>query len=259
MELGIKGRRAIVCAASRGLGFACANSLAREGVALVIAARRIEPLNQAAQLLRDRHAAQVDAVVADISTEEGRAIILERCSDPDILVTNCGGAPPGDFRQWDREDWLRAIDANMLAAIFLMKFTIDRMLERQFGRIVNITNVALKGGLPELGLSAGATSGLTGFVAGLSRQTVAHNVTINNLVPGRFETDRLRANMQATRERTGQTLEEVRADRLAATPARRFGHPDELGDACAYLCSAQAGYITGQNLVIDGGGYPGTF
>jgi 3-oxoacyl-[acyl-carrier protein] reductase len=259
VELGLAGRRAIICAASRGLGFACANALAREGVNVTIAARRRELLNEAATLLRERHGIAVEAVVADVASEDGRVEILARCPQPDILVTNCGGAPPGDFRSWSRADWIRALDANMLAAIFMIRATLDTMIARRFGRIVNITNVAIKGGLPDLGLSAGAVSGLTGFVSALARQTVGHNVTINNLVPGRFDTDRLQSNIQATAQRTGQSLEEARAARIALTPAGRFGDPGELGDACAYLCSAQAGYITGQNLVIDGGGYPGTF
>jgi 3-oxoacyl-[acyl-carrier protein] reductase len=241
------------------LGFACADALAREGVAVTIVARRVELLEDAAGWLRDAYGVPVITVVADVATETGREAILAACPDPDILVNNCGGAPPGDFRDWSREDWIRAVDGNMLSAIFLIRATVDAMIARRFGRIVNITNVAVKGGLPEIGLSAGACSGLTGFVSGLARQTVPHNVTINNLVPGRFDTDRLRSNIEATMRRTGKTLEEVREARLAATPAGRFGRPEELGNACAYLCSAQAGYITGQNVVIDGGGYPGTF
>ena len=259
MELAIAGRRAIVCAASKGLGFACAQALAREGVHLTIAARGAERLEQAAADLRRRYGTPVSAVVADVATEAGREAILAQCPTPDIVVNNCGGAPPGDFREWERADWIKAVDANMLSAIFLIRATVDAMIQRRFGRIVNITNVVVKGGLPELGLSAAACSGLTGFIAGLSRETVRHNVTINNLVPGRFDTDRLQSNMQDTMRRTGKSLDAVKAERLAKTPAGRFGDPQELGDACAFLCSGQAGFITGQNLVIDGGGYPGTF
>lgn len=258
MDLGIAGRCAIVCAASRGLGFACAQALSNEGVDLTIAARSAEALEKAAALLR-RSGIRVAAVVADVTTEAGRRAIRSACPSPDILVTNCGGAPPGDFRQWSRKDWLRAVDANMLSAIFLIRATVDGMMERRFGRIVNITNVAVKGGLPDLPLSAAACSGLTGFVSTLARETVRYNVTVNNLLPGRFNTDRLASNMEATRQRTGQSMEEVVRERLDKTPAGRFGDPRELGDACAYFCAAQAGYITGQNLVIDGGSYPGTF
>lgn len=259
MDLGIKGRTAIVLAASKGLGFACADALGAAGVQLTIAARRPEVLEAAAADLRRRHGVAVTAVAADVATEPGRAAILAQCPAPDILVNNCGGAPPGDFREWQRDDWIRAIDGNMLSSIFMIRATLDAMIARRFGRIVNITNVAVKGGLPEIGLSAAACSGLTGFISGLSRETVRHDVTINNLVPGRFDTDRLQSNMQDTMRRTGKSLDVVRAERLAKTPAGRFGDPAELGATCAFLCSRQAGYITGQNLVIDGGGYPGTF
>ena len=259
MELGIAGRSAIVCAASQGLGRGAAFALAREGVNVTINARRPAPLEETAEAIRSETGVHVTAVVGDITTEEGRAAVLAACPEPDILVNNAGGAPPGDFRDWSREDWIAAFDGNALAAIFMIKATVDGMIERRFGRIVNITNFAIKGGFPDLGLSVGAVSALTGFVGGLARQTVRHHVTINNLVPGRFDTDRLRSNMEVTMRETGRSLEDVRAERVARVPAGRLGDPAELGHACAYLCSTQAGYITGQNVVFDGGEYPGTF
>jgi len=259
MDLGIAGRHALVCAASKGLGYACAEALAREGVGLTLVARSAGPLQAAVDQLAARHGVPVRGVQADLSQEAGCAAALAACPAPDILVNNCGGAPPGDFRGWSRDDWHRAVDANMLAAISLMRGVVDAMLERGFGRIVNITNLAVKGGFPDLGLSAAACSGLTGFVSALARQTVAQNVTINNLVPGRFATERLRSNIEHDRARSGRSYEAEAAARLARQPVQRFGDPAELGAACAFLCSAQAGYITGQNLVIDGGAHPGTF
>lgn len=259
MDLGIRGKTAIVCAASKGLGRACAWSLAREGVEITICARGEEALRQTAEEIRKAFGAKVTAVAADVATPEGRAKLLAACPQPDILVNNAGGPPPGDFRDWSREDWLRAIDANMLAPIELIKATVDQMIARRFGRIVNITSSAVKAPLAVLGLSNGARSGLTGFVAGLARQTVRHNVTINNLLPGFFLTDRNRATMAAFAKEKGVSIEEAVADRIKHIPAGRQGDPAEFGDACAYLCSAQAGYVTGQNFLIDGGTYPGTF
>jgi 3-oxoacyl-[acyl-carrier protein] reductase len=259
MDLGIRGRTALVCAASKGLGKGCAMSLAREGVNLVITARGREALEVTAQEFRTAFKIQVTTVVGDIATEEGRAAALKACSSPDILVNNAGGPPPGDFRQWDRDAWLKALDANMLAPILLIRAVIDRMIERRFGRIVNITSGAVKHPIPELGLSNGARTGLTGFIAGLARDTVKHNVTINNLLPGPFDTDRLRSNFEFNAKRMGKTAEELTRARMDANPAKRFGTIEEFGDACAYLCSAQAGFITGQNLLLDGGAYPGTF
>ncbi len=259
MDLGIRGKTAIVCAASKGLGRACAWSLAREGVEVTICARGEEALRQTAEEIRKAFGAKVTAVAADVATPEGRAKLLAACPQPDILVNNAGGPPPGDFRDWSREDWLRAIDANMLAPIELIKATVDPMIARKFGRIVNITSSAVKAPLAILGLSNGARSGLTGFVAGLARQTARHNVTINNLLPGFFLTDRNRATMAAFAKEKGVSIEEAVADRLKHIPAGRQGDPAEFGDACAYLCSAQAGYVTGQNFLIDGGTYPGTF
>ena len=258
MDLGIRGRRALVSGASKGLGRACAFSLAREGVAVTIVARTPGPLEAAAAEIRQATGAEVTPVAADVTTESGRAAALAACPSPDILVTNAGGPPPGDFRNWTREDWIKAIEANMLAPIDLIKATVDGMIARRFGRIVNITSSAVKAPIETLGLSNGARAGLTGFVAGLARQTVQHNVTINCLLPGPFATDRLRSNMAEAARRAGQSFEEAWEKRKASNPAGRFGDPAELGEACAFLCSAQAGYITGQNLLIDGGNFPGT-
>jgi 3-oxoacyl-[acyl-carrier protein] reductase len=259
MDLGIRGKTALVCAASKGLGKGCALALAREGVNLVITARGKEALEATADEIRKRHGVQVTAVAGDITSETGRAAALKACPSPDILVNNAGGPPPGDFRQWDRDTWVKAVDANMITPILLMRAVVDAMIERKFGRIVNITSGAVKSPIPELGLSNGARTGLTGFVAGLSRKTVRHNVTINNLLPGPFDTDRLRANFEFNAKAAGKSVEELRRARAEANPAGRFGTAEEFGDACAYLCSAQAGFITGQNLLMDGGAYPGTF
>jgi 3-oxoacyl-[acyl-carrier protein] reductase len=259
MDLGIKGRTALVCGASKGLGRACAQALAEAGANVVIVARTADALHAAADEIRASTGVSVTPVACDITTPEGRARALAACPQPDILVTNAGGPPPGDFRDWQRDDWIRALDANMLTPIELIKATVDSMIARGFGRIVNITSSAVKAPIDILGLSNGARSGLTGFVAGLSRTTVGHNVTINNLLPGAFDTDRLTGTMKAWADKSGQTLDEARAKRAAAIPARRFGQPAEFGATCAFLCSAQAGYITGQNVLIDGGAYPGTF
>jgi len=258
MDLGIRGRTALVCAASKGLGKGCAASLAREGVNLVITARGAEALEATALELR-KFAVSVKTVAGDITTAEGREAALKACPSPDILVNNAGGPPPGDWREWDRDTWIKALDANMLTPILLMRAVVDGMVSRKFGRIVNITSGAVKAPIPELGLSNGARTGLTGFVAGLSRKTVRHNVTINALLPGPFETDRLRSNLVFNAKAAGKTVDELRKARADANPAGRFGTIEEFGDACAYLCSAQAGYMTGQNLLLDGGSYPGTF
>ncbi|MDB5407327.1 MAG: oxidoreductase, shortchaindehydrogenase/reductase family protein [Rhodospirillales bacterium] len=258
MDLGIAGKSALVCAASKGLGKGCALNLAREGVALTIVARTAATLEATAAEIRAATGATVTAVAADVTTPAGREAALAACPAPDILVTNAGGPPTGDFRDWTRDDWIKAIDANMLTPIELIKATVDGMIDRRFGRIVNITSGAVKAPLDALGLSNGARSGLTGFVAGLARKTVRHNVTINNLLPGAFDTDRLRGLFAAT-AKEGRSVEEQRAARAATIPAGRFGTIEEFGAACAFLCSAQAGYITGQNLLIDGGVYPGTF
>jgi 3-oxoacyl-[acyl-carrier protein] reductase len=259
MDLGIAGRRAIVCAASKGLGRGCAMSLAREGVAVTIAARTPGPLEQTAEDIRAATGSQVTTVCADVTTEAGRDALLASCPDPDILVNNAGGPPPGNFRDWDRDDWIAALDANMLTPIALIKGTVDGMIGRRFGRIVNITSGAVKAPIPILGLSNGARSGLTGFIAGLARETVQHNVTINNLLPGIFDTDRLVGIIQGAVEAQGISVDQARDARRATIPAGRFGDPEEFGEACAYLCSRQAGFMTGQNVLIDGGAYPGTY
>jgi 3-oxoacyl-[acyl-carrier protein] reductase len=258
MDLGIKGRSALVCAASKGLGKGCALALAREGVSLVITARGKEALEATAEEIRKATGAKVTTVAGDITTAEGRAAALAACQTPDILVNNAGGPPPGDFRSWTREDWVKALDANMLTPIELIKATVDGMIARRFGRIVNITSGAVKNPIPELGLSNGARTGLTGFVAGLARQTVQHNVTINGLLPGPFDTDRLRSNMVFNAKKLGKTPEELARTRADANPAKRFGTIEEFGAACAFLCSVHAGFITGQNLLMDGGHFPGT-
>ena len=259
MDLGIRGKHALVCGASKGLGRGCAEALAAEGVHVTLVARTAEPLEAAAQEIRTAYGVNVTAVACDITTAEGRAQALAACPQPDILVNNAGGPPPGDFRDWSRDDWIKALDANMLTPIELIKATVDSMIARRFGRIVNITSSAVKAPIDILGLSNGARSGLTGFVAGLARKTVAHNVTINNLLPGPFDTDRLTATMVASAKASGQSLEQVRAARLAQNPAGRFGTSAEFGAACAFLCSIHAGFMTGQNILLDGGAYPGTF
>ncbi len=259
MDLGIAGRKALVCAASKGLGRGCALALAREGVDVTLVARTPGPLEDAARDIRERTGVRVTPVAADIATDDGRTAALAACPDPDILVNNAGGPPPGDFRDWGRDEWIAAIDANMLAAIFLIKAVVDGMIARRFGRIVNITSGAVKAPIDILGLSNGARAGLTGFVAGVARATVRDNVTINNLLPGPFDTDRLTATIAAAAKAQGRDAAEVRRERMAANPAGRFGTPDEFGQMCAYLASAQAGYITGQNILMDGGAYPGTF
>ena len=259
MDFGISGKWALVCAASKGLGKGCAAALAAEGVNVVVTARGVEALEATAAELRARHPGiEVRAAAGDITTPAGRAAALAACPQVDILVNNAGGPPPGDFRDWDRDDWLRALDANMLAPIELIRATLDPMLARGFGRIVNITSSAVKAPIAELGLSNGARSGLTGFIAGVARQMAGKGVTINGLLPGAFDTDRLRGGINAAAQRSGQDAEAIADRRRAAIPAGRFGQPDEFGAACAFLCSVHAGYITGQNILIDGGAFPGT-
>jgi len=262
MDLGIVGKWALVCAGSKGLGKGCAVALAREGVNLVVTARGADALEAtAAELRRLAPDIEVRTVAGDITTPEGRAAALAACPQVDILVNNAGGPPPGDFRDWDRDAWIRAIDANMLTPIELMKATVDPMAARGFGRIVNITSGTVKAPIDTLGLSNGARSGLTGFVAGLARQSrlAVANVTINNLLPGWFDTDRVRTTMQAAALKAGQPMEVLIDKRRAAIPAQRLGTIDEFGAVCAFICSAHASYLTGQNILLDGGGYPGTF
>src|SRR5882757_9923216 len=259
VDLGIKGRRAIVCASSKGLGRACAMALANEGVHVTVTARGAEALAKtAAEIRKANPAVTVTEIVGDITTQAGREAVLKACPDPDILVNNAGGPPPGDFRNWTRDDWIKAIDANMLTPIELIKATVDGMMARKFGRIVNITSAAVKAPIEILGLSNGARAGLTGFVAGLSRKTVINNVTINGLLPGPFQTDRLIGTAKAEADKRGLTPEQIMVERAKLNPSGRFGDPEEFGQACAFLCSAKAGFITGQNILLDGGAFPGT-
>jgi 3-oxoacyl-[acyl-carrier protein] reductase len=259
MDLGISGKKALVCGASAGLGYACAQALAAEGVQVLIVARTEGPLQEAAVRLNALGGGQVQALAADVTTAEGRARIFAEHPDFDIVVTNAGGPPPGDFRQWDQSTWVRALEANMLAPIEIIKATVDGMMARGFGRIVNITSSAVKSPVDGLGLSTGARSGLTGFVAGLARTVVSRGVTINNLLPGTFDTARLASNFAKQAEREGLSVDQVIERRLAKHPAHRFGRPDEFGHTCAWLCSAHAGYLNGQNILLDGGSFPGVF
>ncbi|EON18743.1 3-oxoacyl-ACP reductase [Cupriavidus necator] len=262
MDLNIKGRWALVCAASKGLGKGCAQALVAEGVNVVITARGSEALGATAQALRQLNpAVTVTAVAGDITTSAGRAAALAAAPRFDILVNNAGGPPPGDFRDWSREDWIAALDANMLTAIELIKATVDGMAERGFGRVVNITSGAVKAPIDVLGLSNGARSGLTGFIAGIARQKriAERNVTINNLLPGLFDTDRLRQSTDAAAKAQGKSYDAALEAKRQLIPAGRFGSPEEFGAFCALLCSAHAGYFTGQNVLLDGGAYPGTF
>ena len=259
MDLGIAGKNALVCAASKGLGKGCAMALAEEGANVTITALGADLLEATAAEIRAKTDVVVKTAAGDITTPDGRAVALETAGGLDILINNAGGPPPGDFRDWTREDWIKALDANMLTAIELIKATVDPMIERGFGRIVNITSGAVKAPIDVLGLSNGARSGLTGFVAGIARKTVRHNVTINGLLPGPFDTDRLRGNFAYRESQGAGPAAELAAAAAAANPAGRFGSAEEFGKACAFLCSVHAGYITGQNLLLDGGNYPGTF
>ena len=266
MDLGIAGKWALVGGASKGLGWGCASALANEGVNVVMVARGADALQTSVARLRSQTAGRVQVlgVTCDITTVEGREAIWIVQGGPgkdfDIVVTNAGGPPTGDFRDFDREAWIKAVDANMLTPIELIKATVDGMAARGFGRIINITSSAVKAPIDILGLSNGARSGLTGFVAGLARSGVAaKGVTINNLMPGKFDTDRLAATLQGAVQKTGKSLDEVRSAQTAQIPAKRFGNPEEFGAICAFLCSQHAGYINGQNILPDGGLYPGTF
>ncbi|SAL21173.1 short-chain dehydrogenase/reductase SDR [Caballeronia terrestris] len=262
MNLGIEGRWALVCAASKGLGKGCARALVADGVNVVITARGQEALEAtAAELRAVNPSVTVKSVAGDITTEAGRAAALAACPQVDILVNNAGGPPPGDFRDWDRNAWLAALDANMLTPIELIKATVDAMAERGFGRVVNITSGAVKSPIDVLGLSNGARSGLTGFIAGLARKPdlARRNVTINNMLPGLFDTDRLHASTQSAANAGGRDYQSVLDAKRGGIPAGRFGSADEFGALCAFVCSAHAGYLTGQNLLLDGGAYPGTF
>ena len=279
MDLGIAGKWALVCGASKGLGFGCAQALVREGVNVVINARNADALEKAATQLiadsaypssatgqKDPNSAkpQVLVVAADITTAEGRDAVFSVAGGPgrnfDIVVTNAGGPPTGDFRDWDREAWIKAVDANMLTPIELIRATVDGMAERGFGRIINITSSAVKAPIDILGLSNGARSGLTGFVAGASRSRIAaRGVTINNLLPGKFDTDRLASTIAAAAGKAGKSIDDMRTVQQAQIPAGRYGNAQEFGAICAFLCSTHASYMTGQNVLADGGAYAGTF
>ena len=259
MDLGLRGRQALLSGASRGLGHACAFALAREGVDVTLVARKRDVLEKAGAEIAAATGVKVTTVAADITTGAGRAAALYACPEPDILLNNADGPAPGDFRDWSRDEWIAALDAMMLSPIEMMRLTVDGMMTRRFGRIINIVSRSVKMAQLELGLSNGARSGLVGFVAGLARQTVARNVTINNLLPGIFDSDAQRAHVSAMLAASGKTFEELWRTRAEANPARRYGRPDELGAYCAFLCSQHAGFITGQNLLIDGGSYPGTY
>jgi 3-oxoacyl-[acyl-carrier protein] reductase len=257
MDLGIVGRRAIVAASSAGLGFACAQSLVREGVHVVINGRDRQRLDAAATTLRAQSTATVEAVAGDIAAPATRGLLLAACAEPDILVTNNGGPPPGQFQQWGRDEWIAAVDANMLAPLLLIRDVIDGMVTRRFGRIINITSAMVAAPHAAMGLSSAARTGLTSAAKGLSRDVAAANVTINNLLPERIDTGRQRQMAELAVAIKGITIEAAYAEIAATIAAGRLGRPDEVGDACAFLCSAQAGYISGQNLHLDGGSYQG--
>ncbi len=253
MDLGLKGKTALVCASSKGLGRGCAEALAAEGVNLIMNARGAEALEEAAAAIRAAHGVEVTAVAADITTEDGRAKVLEAAGEIDILVTNAGGPPPGLWTDWEREDFIAALDANMLTPIALMKVCLPGMMARGWGRVVNITSQSVKAPIPVLGLSNSARAGLTGYVAGTARQVAEQGVTINNLLPGIHATDRAVALDTGVSKAQGITLDEARAQREATIPARRYGTAEEFGAACAFLCSQHAGFIVGQNILLDGG------
>jgi 3-oxoacyl-[acyl-carrier protein] reductase len=260
MDLGIAGRSAIVAASSRGLGRACARSLAREGVHVVLNGRDTVALDATARAIAaESPAVRVTPVAGDITRDETRAALLTACPHPDILVTNNGGPPPGRFRDWTRDDWIGALDANLLAALGLIRAVLDGMVERRFGRIVNITSAMVTAPQSPMGLSSAARSALTSVAKGLSRDVAHANVTINNLLPERIDTDRQRSMAELAVAVKGITMEEAYGEIAATIAAKRLGRPEELGDACAFLCSAQAGYLSGQNLHLDGGSYPGAF
>jgi 3-oxoacyl-[acyl-carrier protein] reductase len=259
MDLGISGKRALVCASSQGLGKGCALALAQAGVSLVLNARRADILEQTAQEIRSKYAVEVVTVASDVTTEDGRAKLLDAAGDLDILVTNAGGPPPGLWSDWDREDFIKALDANMLAPIALMKAVLPMMIERGWGRIVNITSQSVKAPIPQLGLSNAARSGLTGYVAGTSRQVAPHGVCINNLLPGIHATNRAVSLDGAAAEQQGITPQQAKENRCQTIPARRYGTIEEFGAMCAFLCSQHAGFIVGQNILLDGGAVNANF
>jgi 3-oxoacyl-[acyl-carrier protein] reductase len=259
MDLGIKGKHAIVCASSKGLGRACAISLAENGVSVVINGRDQKALDATARDIESKYDVQITPVQGDVSTPEGQRALLEACPNPDILINNNGGPPFKDFRELDREAMLAGVTMNMITPIELIQAVIDGMVERRFGRIVNITSLSVKMPIPGLDLSSGARAGLTSFLAGVAPKVAEYNVTINNVLPGFFLTDRQNAALNKAMSERGLSLEEAIAERAESVPAKRFGDPAEFGEVCAFLCAAQAGYITAQNLLIDGGRFPGAF
>ncbi len=257
MDLGINGRTAIVCAASKGLGRACAMQLAKEGVNVIISARTKADIEATAEEIRKAANVKVTAIACDVTTEEGRKMILAACPNPDILINNAGGPPPGDFKDFSLDDWRKAVEWNMITPIALIKATVYGMMDRKFGRILNITSQSVKAPIASLELSNGARAGLTGAVAVMARKAVRNNVTINNILPGPFETDRLKGSTKKMADLQGISMEKAMEQRKANVPAGRFGQPDEFGAAAAFLCSSQAGFITGQNLLLDGGIFQG--
>ena len=254
MDLGIKGKRALVCASSKGLGLGCAEALAEAGVDLVMNARGAADLETAAERIRQDYGVEVTTIAADIATDEGQKLVLEAAGQIDILVNNAGGPPPGMWSDWDREDFIKALDANMLAPIAMIKALVPAMMDRGWGRVVNITSQSVRAPIGVLGLSNSARTGLTGYVAGTSRQVAGKGVTINNLLPGIHATDRADSLDAGVVKAKGITLDEARAERQAGIPAGRYGTRDEFGATCAFLCSQHAGFIVGQNLLLDGGG-----
>lgn len=258
LDFGIAGRKAVVCASSKGLGLGCAEALAKVGVNLVMCARTEDVLETAADMVRRKYDVTVDTVVCDITTDEGRSEVIDTAGHVDILVNNAGGPPPGDFRDWKRDDWIKALDANMLTAIDLIQRVIDPMINQKFGRIVNITSGSVKSPIAQLGMSNGARAGLTGFVAGTSRQVAKHNVTINNLLPGQFNTDRIESLIENRAKNESKTKAQIREIMENAVPAGRLGEIHEFGAACAWMCSNQASFLVGQNIMLDGGNFNST-
>ena len=259
MELGLKGKKAIICASSRGLGRGCAEALAKEGVSVVINGTNHDTVARTAEEISNGSGADVSTVVGNLDTPECRSALLEACPEPDILINNNGGPPPGNFRDWGKNEWDAGLTANLIAPVELIKATVDGMVDRGFGRIVNITSIAVQMPFPGLAMSSAARSGLTAFVASVCREVASKNVTINNLQPGIFDTDRAQTGFKGAAKATGRTVEEARAGLIGNIPVGRLGTTDEFGHACAFLCSAQSGFITGQSILLDGGHFSANF
>jgi 3-oxoacyl-[acyl-carrier protein] reductase len=258
-DLGIEGRTALVCGSSEGLGRESALALARAGVHVAINGRDAAKLEATAADIRAASDVTVTLAPGDVTSEEGRRAILAKCPAPDILVNNAGGPPPGNFLSWTEADWQKALNANMLSAIFLTNAVLEKMIERRWGRIINITSQAVKMPMPLIGLSTSARAGLTGYMSTIAREVAQHGVTVNNLLPGFFETKRLQQYLGSVAASRNMSAEEVTAERAAANPSRRSGRPEEFGAWCAFIASAHSGYMTGQNILLDGGAYPGLF